>query len=57
VSRDGEILGSFQTSEQRWEAGDLVIAHGNRHFRVVPVERMAEFVDEPAGGVLVVEPV
>jgi hypothetical protein len=36
-----------------------VIAHGNRHFRVVsvvPVERIAEFVDEPAYGVLVVEP-
>jgi len=36
-----------------------VIAHGNERFRVVsviPVERMAEFVDEPAGGVLEVEP-
>ena len=59
VSRDGEILGSFETSEQRWQAGDTVIAHGNQWFRVVwviPVERMAEFVDEPAGGVLEVEP-
>jgi len=36
-----------------------VIASGNRRFRivsVVPVERVAEFVDEPAYGVLVVEP-
>jgi hypothetical protein len=36
-----------------------VIAQGNQWFRVVwviPVERMAEFVDEPAGGVLEVEP-
>jgi hypothetical protein len=59
VSRDGEILGSFETSEQRWQAGDTVIAQGNQWFRVVwviPVERMAEFVDEPAGGVLEVEP-
>jgi hypothetical protein len=60
VSRDGEILGSFQTSEQRWQAGDEVIAHGTQRFRVVsviPVERMAEFVDEPEGGVLEVEPI
>jgi hypothetical protein len=60
VSRDGEILGSFQASEQRRQTGDIVIAHGNQRFRVVsviPVERMAEFVDEPAGGVLEVEPV
>jgi hypothetical protein len=36
------------------------VAHGNRRLRVVsvvPVERIAEFVDEPAYGVLVVEPV
>ncbi len=29
VSRDGEILGSFLTSEQRWQAGDVVIGHGH----------------------------
>jgi hypothetical protein len=36
-----------------------VIAHDNERFRVVsviPAARMAEFVDEPAGGVLAVEP-
>jgi hypothetical protein len=36
----------------------VVIAHGNQRFRVmsvIPVERMAEFVDEPEGGVLEVE--
>jgi hypothetical protein len=43
-----------------------VIAHGNRRYRVVSVipverisefvERISEFVDEPAGGVLEVEP-
>jgi hypothetical protein len=36
-----------------------VTAHGNRRYRVVsviPVERMSEFVDEPRGGVLEVEP-
>jgi hypothetical protein len=42
-----------------WQPGDTVIGSGNRRFRVtavVPVERIAEFVDEPAYGVLVVEP-
>jgi len=37
-----------------------VIAHGNRHYRVlsvIPVERLSEFVDEPVGGVLEVEPI
>lgn len=59
VNRDGEILETFKTSEQRWATGDTVIAHGNRQYRVVsviPVERISEFVDEPAGGVLEVEP-
>ena len=39
--------------------GSRVIAHGNRHYRVlsvIPVERLSEFVDQPAGGVLEVEP-
>jgi hypothetical protein len=30
VSRDGEILETFETAEQRWQTGDTVIAHGNR---------------------------
>jgi hypothetical protein len=30
VTRDGEILETFLTAEQRWQAGDTVIAHGNR---------------------------
>jgi hypothetical protein len=52
---DGGDVGSFETSEANWQAGDTVIAHGNRHFRVtavVPVERLAEFVDDPAYGFL-----
>lgn len=60
VSRDGEILGSFLTSEQRWQAGDVVIGNGNQRFRVVsviPVERMAEFVDDAAVDLWEVEPV
>jgi hypothetical protein len=60
ISTDGEILESFRTSEQRWQAGDTVIAHANRRYKVVsviPVERISEFVDEPAGGVLEVGPI
>jgi hypothetical protein len=60
ISTDGEILETLETAEQRWAPGDTVIAHGNRRYRVVsviPVERISEFVDEPAGGVLDVEPV
>jgi len=59
IRTDGEILETFETAEQRWATGDTVIAHGHRRYRVVsviPVERMSEFVDEPAGGVLEVEP-
>ena len=50
---------SKRPSSGGWQAGDEVIAHGNQWFRVVsliPVERMAEFVDEPVGGLLEVEP-
>jgi hypothetical protein len=42
ISTDGEILESFQKAEQRWQTGNTVIAHGNRHYRVVsviPVDR------------------
>src|SRR4051794_14085955 len=55
VNSDGEILGTFETAEQRWQTGDTVVAHGNRRYHVVsliPIERISEFVDEPAGGVL-----
>jgi hypothetical protein len=40
------------------QSGYAVIAHGNRRYQVVsvvPVERLSEFVDEPADGVLEVE--
>jgi hypothetical protein len=59
VGAPTDDAGSIETSEANWQTGDTVIAHGNRWFRVVsvvPVERIAEFVDEPDCGVLVVEP-
>ena len=56
---DGDDAGSLETVEANWQPGDTIIAHGNKHSRitaVVPVERVAEFVDEPLYGVLEVEP-
>jgi hypothetical protein len=47
---DGDDAGSFETSEARWQVGDSVIAYGNKRFRVtavLPIERIAEFVDGP----------
>jgi hypothetical protein len=48
-----------KTNEGNWQVGDTLIAYGNVHYRVtavVPVERVAEFVDAPTNGVLEVEP-
>ncbi|HEX4525475.1 MAG TPA: hypothetical protein VH108_01900 [Gaiellaceae bacterium] len=56
---DGDDAGRLETSEGNWQVGDTLIAHGNVHYRVtavVPVERIAEFVEEPTNGVLEVEP-
>ena len=56
---DGDDAGTFETAVPDWQTGDTVIASGNVHYRVVsvvPIERIAEFVDEPAYGVLVVDP-
>ena len=59
VSRDGDVFETFESAVPNWDVDDTVILAGNRHFRVtatVPVERMAEFVDEPLYGLLEVEP-
>ena len=56
---DGQILESFETNEGNWRTGDVVIAHGNRQYRVlsvIPVELAAEFVDDAEVGLLEVEP-
>jgi hypothetical protein len=56
---DGDDAGSLKTNEGNWQVGDTLIAYGNVHYRVtavVPVERVAEFVDAPTNGVLEVEP-
>jgi hypothetical protein len=59
VSPEGDSVGSIETKEQNRQPGDEVRAHGNVRYRitaVTPLERIAEFVDEPANGVLEVEP-
>ena len=56
---DGDDAATIETSEGNWQPGDTLIGHGIARFKVVsvvPLERIAEFVDEPAYGVLVVEP-
>ena len=59
VSSDGDSFGSIETTELNWQAGDTLIAHGNTHYRIVsviPLVRIAEYVDDPLNGVLEVEP-
>ena len=59
VSSGGDSLGSVETTELNWRAGDTLIAHGNVHYRIVsviPLARIAEYVDDPLNGVLEVEP-
>jgi hypothetical protein len=58
VSPEGDSLGSFETNESNWQAGETLVGHGNRRYRIVSgiaLERSGEFVDEP-DGVLEVEP-
>jgi hypothetical protein len=58
VSSDGDNLGSIETAQANWQAGDELIGHGNTHYRVVsviPLARIAEYVDDPIYGALEVE--
>ena len=57
---DGDDAGTFETSASDWHVGDTLIADGNRRYRVtavIPLEKIAEFVDGALNGVLEVEPV
>ena len=56
---DGDVFDAFESAVPDWSVGDPGILAGNRQFTVtatIPVERMAEFVDEPLYGLLDVEP-
>jgi hypothetical protein len=55
---DGEDVGTIGTNRAH-EAGNTVIAHGNRRYRVtavVPIEHVADFIDGPTRGILEVQP-
>jgi hypothetical protein len=57
---DGEDAGEFQTVGTGWQVGDTFTTVDGRHLRivrVVPIERMSEFLDEPEYGIWEVEPV
>jgi hypothetical protein len=59
VLADGTDVDTFKTSESNWQVGDEVRAAGNVRYRItaiVPVERIAEFVDGATDGLLEVEP-
>jgi hypothetical protein len=56
---DGDDAGTLRTSEGNWQPGDIVIAPGNRHYKVtavVPLATVEEFVDGTTAGLLEVEP-
>ena len=59
VSSDGDSLGSIESSDLNLQPGDELLSSWNLPYRIVsviPLERIAEFVDEPVNGVLEVEP-
>lgn len=58
-NKDGDDAGAVESGRCDWQAGDELIASGNRHMRVtavIPQDLVAEFVDRPLAGILEVEP-
>jgi hypothetical protein len=58
VSPCGDTLGSIETSDRNRQPGDTVVLDGAGYWvrSVIPLERIAEFMDEPTNGLLKVEP-
>ena len=59
VSGEGNTLGSLESAVSDCQPGDIVTAADDVQYRVqsvIPLERIAQFVDEPLSGVLEVEP-
>ena len=55
---DGDDAGTFDSTSSSWSVGDTLIADGNRRYKVtaiVPLEKIAEFVDDATYGLLEVE--
>jgi hypothetical protein len=58
VSPCGDTLGSIESADPHYEPGDTVVLNGTGYWvrSVIPLERIAEFIDAPANGLLEVEP-
>jgi hypothetical protein len=57
---DGTDAGAFVTAVPNWQPGDVFRTGDGRRLRIVrmvPVERLEEFVDEPVYAIWEVEPV
>jgi hypothetical protein len=55
----GDALGTIESDDQQFQPGDTVVLDGIGYWvrSVIPVERVAEFIDAPPYGVLEVEPI
>jgi len=56
--QDGDDAGTSESTRCDWQAGEELRAAGNVRYRVtavVPIERVAEFIDKPLTGLLEVE--
>jgi hypothetical protein len=58
VSGDGGTLGTIDSVDPNFQPGDLIVLDGVGYWvrSVIPMERIAEFIDAPAHGLLEVEP-
>jgi len=59
LGSDGDTLDSIETNEVNWQPGATIVGHRNTRYRVtavVPLDRIAEFIDDPEIGVREVEP-
>jgi hypothetical protein len=59
VYRGGDDAGDYESRFPDWSVGDVLRTDDGRTLRIVrliPLERLEEFVDEPSFAVLEVEP-
>lgn len=58
VTSDGDPIGTVEAARSHFQAGGTVVLDGvvYRIRSVVPIERLAEFIDAPHNGLLEVEP-
>ena len=59
MTADGYDAGTIQTAEANLRPADIVIAQGNRRYKVtavIPLPRVEEFVNGASVGLLEVEP-